>query len=185
MLEHAKQLATPILEDMGSTQSSMENPFREGTEGLPDAPDASMRGHKSILPSKRAEIGKDITYENVFILVNQVRVDEGLKPLRHSATLDKVAQDHLEDMHKDGYFAHKGPSGRDEWYYFNKEDYLFYRGGENLARYFPTVQDLVAGWVASPTHYQNIIDPTFIETGIATDGNIVVEEFGITQEDHK
>jgi hypothetical protein len=39
-------------------------------------------------------------------------------------------------------------------------------GGENLAVHFDEAEDADRGWMASPGHRANIVDPRFIETGV-------------------
>lgn len=121
-----------------------------------------------------------ITYTTVFNSVNYERTNLGLNPLRHNAVLDKVAKDRLNDMVSNGYFAHKSPTGQDEWTWFKKEGYKFVYAAENLARYFKDTSPLVRAWMNSPTHRINIVNPVYTETGIATNGVIVVQEFGST-----
>lgn len=119
-----------------------------------------------------------ITYSGVYNSVNNERITSGLPILRHSAVLDKVAQDHLQDMEKNNYFAHNSSQGLEPWAWFKKENYKFVYAGENLARYFNDTKSLTTGWMNSKSHRDNILNPHYTETGIATDGNLVVQEFG-------
>lgn len=122
-----------------------------------------------------------VTYTDVYRGVNNERISRGLPALRHSNTLDKVAQDRLNDMVSKGYFAHRSPTGQDEWTWYGKEDYDYKEAGENLAKDFNTAENTVKGWMDSLTHRQNILNPKYTETGIATNGTITVQEFGETR----
>ncbi len=121
-----------------------------------------------------------ITYSSVYNSVNNERISSGLPVLKHSAVLDKVATDRLNDIKVHNYFAHNATSGIEPWYWFKKEHYSYVFAGENLARYFTSTNTLMDGWMSSNYHKQNILYSNYNETGIATDGNIVVEEFGST-----
>jgi uncharacterized protein YkwD len=39
--------------------------------------------------------------------------------------------------------------------------------GENIASGVPTAREVVDGWLASPGHCSNIMDPRFTEMGVA------------------
>lgn len=124
-------------------------------------------------------LGKEITYENIFNIVNQERYAAGLKIYKRNKKLDKVANDKLEDILKYGYWDHNNPIvGTQFELWFQKEYYDYKVVGENLERNFSTVQEVIAAWMNSPLHKKNILEPMFIETGIAVRGNLVVQVFG-------
>ncbi|WP_371414125.1 CAP domain-containing protein [Sphingosinicella sp. CPCC 101087] len=98
--------------------------------------------------------------------------------MRRDARLDAAAEAKLTDIIEKGYFAHisqdKGPV---TW--IRNEGYpVLPKVGENFARHFDTVQEMVAAWEASPTHRANIVEEKFVSTGIAVSGPFVVQMFG-------
>ena len=64
------------------------------------------------------------------------------------------------------YFAHTSPAGVTPWSWFAKNGYSYKYAGENLAVYFTSAEDVYSGWLASPTHKANIIDPRYTEIGV-------------------
>jgi hypothetical protein len=128
----------------------------------------------------------EITPNKVIELVNSARQEEGLKPLVKSDVLTKVAQDKLDDMIKNGYFAHTSPSGKNPWTWFAEEGYDYKYAGENLAINFTSAEDQQKAWMKSLTHRKNILNVDYQEIGVAfgageIDGKmslITVQEFG-------
>ncbi|HVN41868.1 MAG TPA: CAP domain-containing protein [Steroidobacteraceae bacterium] len=86
----------------------------------------------------------------------------GLSPL-----LNSVASQHAEDMAQHGYFEHIDLDGRTPAERVKAAGYRERRVGENIA-YGPTSpEEVVAGWIASPGHCENIMDPHVGEMGLA------------------
>jgi uncharacterized protein YkwD len=112
----------------------------------------------------------------VLQLVNQVRAAGtrcGEKsfgpamPLQLSATLDEVAAAHASDMARHDYFEHVDLEGHNPADRLRATGYRERLVGENIA-YGPTSADeVVAGWLHSPGHCENIMDPRFVEMGLA------------------
>jgi hypothetical protein len=101
-------------------------------------------------------------------LTNNQRLAEGGKALAVNGTLEAAALMKAKDMAENHYFAHTSPTGISPWYWFSKAGYRFSYAGENLAVNFNESTDVENAWIASPTHYANLISDKFDETGIAT-----------------
>ncbi len=99
-------------------------------------------------------------------MVNEARAESSLGQLTRNPLLDAAAQMKAEDMAKNQYFAHFSPSGVSPWYFFDKVNYNFVNAGENLAIHFTDTKELMAAWMASPTHRANILNGAFTEIGI-------------------
>lgn len=127
-----------------------------------------------------------ITSSRVVQLTNQERVKAGLAPLTINSALTAAAQDKGNDMLEHDYFAHISPSGVTPWFWIQKHGYDYSVAGENLAIDFTNVEDVVAAWMASPSHRENILRPDYTETGVAVvtgefqggTSTIVVHDFG-------
>lgn len=92
--------------------------------------------------------------------VNQVRASHGAAPLSMNSQLSNSAQSKAADMCSKNYWSHGN------WIAFiNASGYQYKKAGENLAYGFQTSADTVRGWVNSPTHFANMIDPVFTEAG--------------------
>lgn len=111
----------------------------------------------------------------VLQLVNEVRAigsrcgDKSFgpaAPLRGSGTLDSVAADHAEDMARHDYFEHVDLQGNTPADRVRDSGYREKLVGENIA-YGPTsAEEVVAGWLHSTGHCENIMDPRFVEMGV-------------------
>lgn len=124
--------------------------------------------------------------DQIIAQTNTERVDAHIQTLTHNPKLDQAAQFKALDMFEEGYWAHISPSGTDPWYWFALVGYEYQTAGENLARDFDTSSGVVNAWMASPSHRENILYPSFTEIGIAVvngtlngeDTTLVVQFFG-------
>ena len=118
-------------------------------------------------------------------LVNQERIKAGLQPLAHNEKLKQSACMKLDDMVAKNYWAHVSPDGTEPWYFFRQADYRYVNAGENLAYGYNIDDDLLSGWMNSPTHKSNILG-SFSEQAICTKSakykngyyNLTVNHFG-------
>lgn len=96
---------------------------------------------------------------------NDMRAAEGLSPLSYNLVLDAAAQAKAEDMAAKNYWSHKTPEGNEPWVFIDKNEYAYRKAAENLAFGFATSKSTVAGWMNSPGHRANILDPDLKEVG--------------------
>lgn len=104
--------------------------------------------------------------EQVCELVNRVRAENGLPPMKLSTRLSNVAQNHANDMYQQGYFSHKNPRGESSFDRMAKEGITYLSAGENIAKGQPTPQDVMMSWMNSPGHRGNILSPKFSKLGV-------------------
>jgi len=97
--------------------------------------------------------------------VNAARRKAGAPALRANPLLDKAAQKHAEDMLARGYFAHESPDGGTVRERAKEAGYDWREIGENIAEGQLTVGDVMNGWMKSPGHQRNILNPGFSELG--------------------
>lgn len=128
---------------------------------------------------------RDVYVARVVELTNAERQKAGLAPLGVSPELGLAAASYSQLLASTGCFAHTcGPvpemTQRDE-----QAGYLNWTAlGENLAAGYATPEAVVAGWMASPGHRANILNPAFKQIGVgvasASDkyGTYAVQEFG-------
>jgi uncharacterized protein YkwD len=114
--------------------------------------------------------------EDVLRLVNAVRARPQTcghtpfapaAPLRLNALLTRAAQAHADDMLRFDYFEHTGHDGSTPAQRVTATGYTYRMVGENLASGPETAQEAVHGWLASPGHCQNLMEPHFSELGVA------------------
>ena len=126
-------------------------------------------------------------------LINAERRQRGLKPLRQNARLAAAGKRHARDMVSFRYFAHNSRAGRRFSSRIQRTGYPRGRRallGENLAwgtGTYASPRRIVRGWMQSPGHRANILQPAFREIGIAIvagtpktgpDGATYATEFG-------
>ncbi len=102
----------------------------------------------------------------IIAMTNGVRSFVGVEPLSVSTQLTNAAtakSAHMADLE---YFSHYGPDGKQHKDFLQEAGYDFSVSGENLAVGFATPEGVVNGWKKSPTHYANMIDPSYTETGV-------------------
>ncbi len=96
-------------------------------------------------------------------LINQQRLRFGLAPMEVSAALNHSAQRWTDRMVATGRFTHGGQTAFGQR--LLAAGFNWGQAGENIATGFLTPRDAVAGWMASPDHCRNILDPSFREMG--------------------
>lgn len=107
--------------------------------------------------------------ETPFIVaINEIRVADNLKPLTADPTLDKTARIKADDMAAKNYFDHNAPDGTpwSDFIYKNRPGSDGF--AENIAQCYPTNHDTIIGWVNSPSHFKNIVNPEWTKYGTAT-----------------
>lgn len=135
-------------------------------------------------------ISSNITSSDLLSLTNQKRQEQGLPSLVLNEKLNAAAEQKARDMFAKDYWAHNGPDGTTPWVFVKSSGYDYLYAGENLARGFTNSPEVVAAWMASPGHRQNILSGDYQDVGFAViDGNLtgdetvlVVQMFGKTKD---
>lgn len=89
------------------------------------------------------------------------------RPLSWNAALGAAAQGHSKDMAYGNYFAHQDPDGEMP---ADRARAAGFRGrqiGENIAAGQSSPSKAMAGWLASPGHCANLMNPMFTQVGAA------------------
>ncbi len=112
----------------------------------------------------------------VLDLVNQARAApracggrefKAARPLRWNDVLASAARLHAEDMARNNYFSHGGRDGSGPAQRIERAGYRYRSIGENIAAGQTKPEDVVAGWLKSPGHCANLMNPVFTEMGVA------------------
>jgi uncharacterized protein YkwD len=88
-------------------------------------------------------------------------------PLAWNATLGAAAETHSRAMANNNYFDHKDRDGRTPGDRAELAGYAGQQVGENIAAGQDTARKVVDGWLASPGHCANLMNPQFRELGAA------------------
>lgn len=129
--------------------------FRGQVEGQPETIRATAYG----IPSEPPE-------HQLVRLTNQERINNGIPPLKAASELMNSAQYHSRWMANHDCFNHDCP-GEATWVQrVQTAGYLSWTAlGENLAAGYPTASGVVAAWMSSPGHRNNMLSPDFREAG--------------------
>ncbi len=100
-------------------------------------------------------------------LTNELRGNVGLSSLIKTKKLYASSQLKADDMATFAYFSHTNPNNHGLAYFLSQAGYTSYiTAGENLAIGFSDAETLMKGWIQSPTHYANLVDPDYEELGV-------------------
>jgi uncharacterized protein YkwD len=88
-------------------------------------------------------------------------------PLAWNARLAAAALAHSRDMATHNYLDHVAPNGSRVDTRATKQGYRWVQIGENVAGGQGSAEQVVAGWIASPDHCVNVMDPKFTDMGAA------------------
>ena len=87
-------------------------------------------------------------------------------PLKTSSKLNDAAAEHARDMLKNDFFEHRGSDGSQPKDRIQRAGYPHRLAGENIALGPESAEEVVAGWLASPGHCSNIMEPRFQDIGV-------------------
>jgi uncharacterized protein YkwD len=124
----------------------------------------------------RVSLSLEAAAQRVLELVNTARAEprrcgdkpfNAARPLHRNAVLGRAALLHAEDMARHSYFSHSGRDGSTPDERVLRVGYKFRTTGENIAAGPSTPEDAVAGWIKSPPHCANLMNPAYAEMGVA------------------
>ena len=99
--------------------------------------------------------------EQVLAETNAARQRHQLPPLQSAPSLAVLAAEHSATMARRGQLGHDGFDAR-----FSRAQRM--TCVENLAAGYRSAEQVVAGWHASPSHRQNLLDARVQEVGVAS-----------------
>lgn len=117
--------------------------------------------------------------QEVIRLVNEIRVENGLKALTYDWELSRVARFKSQDMKDLGYFAHNSPIYGTPFQMIKNFGISYRSAGENIAKGYATPQAVVNAWMNSSGHRANILNANFTRIGVGyvADGNYWTQMF--------
>jgi uncharacterized protein YkwD len=166
-------VVSPFLPNALSTAEHVPFPAAAGSALPPQRPPSALPAAPAV---PAAVPSAPLLSTRALQLVNEVR-SRGARcgtrafapapPLSFSGTLAGVALGHANDMADHNYFEHQDLSGKSPADRVRAVGYQEKLVGENLAYGPGTIEEVVQGWLDSPGHCENIMDPRFVEMGIA------------------
>lgn len=132
--------------------------------------------NKPITPGPLIETSGSTLTSNSALFTTVTLIDEtnverkksNLLALLENKTLDRSAEDKVDDLFAKQYFEHVSPTGISVSDLVSSEGYDYILVGENLALGgFKTPQSIIDAWMASPGHKANILNTRYTEIGIS------------------
>ncbi len=107
------------------------------------------------------------SYESEVIrLVNEIRQQNGLRPLAANWELSRVARYKSQDMRDNGYFSHNSPTYGTPFQMLSAFGLSYRTAGENIAKGYASPQAVVNGWMNSSGHRANILNASYTQIGV-------------------
>ena len=99
-------------------------------------------------------------------LVNEERARYGLAPVKLANDISFVARTKSKDMNDRGYFDHTSPTYGSPFQMLTDFGLQYSTAGENIASGYSDAAAVMEGWMNSPGHRSNILNPAFKEIGV-------------------
>ncbi len=103
-------------------------------------------------------------------VLNTMRAQYGLPPLRRNATLDRIARAHAAEMVATGQFSHVGRDGRGSWQRAQAAGYNPRLMAENIAWGPFETGEVLQMWQDRADHRSNQMHPRAQEYGLGVAG---------------
>ena len=87
--------------------------------------------------------------------------------LRWQDNITQAALRHSDDMQSGNFFSHTGSDGSSAGQRMTAAGYSWRAWGENIAAGQSSVSSVVTGWMNSPGHCANLMNPGFTDIGVA------------------
>jgi uncharacterized protein YkwD len=157
-------------------------PFAWSSASAPDTDPSSDIVLDSALPAPLISLNPDpgpgeqirtLTASPTFedLVVEQVNLERlnngGLPPLKHNTLLDTSSETHSLNMGDRDFFAHCDPDTNTlPWDRMSAAGYQYSAAGENIAAGYGTPAQVMAGWMNSTGHRNNILSTSYREIGV-------------------
>jgi uncharacterized protein YkwD len=105
--------------------------------------------------------------QEMLALVNKARSEQGNQPLRFHPLLNDAALGHSQKMAAEGQLSHRFPNYKTLQERLMDAGLAFIKSGENVAFSEDSEAKFIHdGFMSSPGHRENILDPDFTHCGI-------------------
>ena len=154
----------------GDTMWKLAVKYQVGTSEIISAnpqisnPDLIYPGQVLTIPQVDSSVSAFET--EVIRLVNEIRVQNGLKPLTANWELSRVARYKSQDMVDNRYFSHTSPTYGTPFQMIKSFGLSYRTAGENIAYGQRTPQAVVNAWMNSSGHRANILNSSYTQIGV-------------------
>lgn len=158
--------ATEDTTDPPATDDTADEPITDDTTDEPATDDTTdpPADDDTTTPSGGASL--DSIEAEFLNLINAHRQENGLAPLANNSTLNVSSDGHSLDMAENAYFSHTSQDGSSPFDRMADAGYSCGTMGENIAAGQSSAQQVFEGWLNSPGHNANMLNPSFVSIGI-------------------
>lgn len=135
-------------------------------EANPQIADPNLIYPGQVLTVPELDGGVTAFESEVVRLVNEIRVQYGLKPLTENWELSRVARYKSQDMLDNHYFSHNSPTYGTPFQMIKAFGLSYRTAGENIAKGYASPQAVVNGWMNSSGHRANILNASYTQIGV-------------------
>ena len=138
---------------------------------------SSCQKEKKIESNNESSVNKELVLQ----LINTYRTSDcdcgsagnfaPATPVIWNDTLELAAIVHSSDMFANNFFSHTGSDGSNMSERIKRLGYNWTTCGENIGKGYKNEEQMVTGWINSPGHCSNIMNPNFREIGAAKIGD--------------
>ncbi len=123
--------------------------------------------YKELLPAAKENRETYSDYiDDILKIINGYRAEKGVAPLRLNEKLTVMSCVRAEEIAWSGVQGHTRPDGTKCFTIFKEAGFEKGKAGENLGYGFWTPEEVCQAWKDSRTHYENLMNPAFVEIGI-------------------
>ncbi len=108
----------------------------------------------------------DRVRDEMLVRVNAERGKEGLRPARRDPRLETAAQNHAVDLLVRSDYRHESRDGATQGARAVAAGYATPRVAENLYEDVYSVDEALEGWLRSPAHRRNLLNPACTDLGL-------------------
>jgi len=87
-------------------------------------------------------------------------------PLKWQTQVEQAALTQAQFLQQNNLFSHTGANGSSVGDRVTATGYVWQTVGENIAAGFPDLDSVVQGWLDSPGHCVNVMNPAFVDLGV-------------------
>ena len=126
----------------------------------------TQNNQDKIEPQQTTAVSGSSVESEVLRLVNIERSKAGLSALKMNNSLSDVARMKSQDMADKNYFSHTSPTYGSPFDMMKKFGITYTTAGENIAKGYAGAEAVMNGWMNSPGHKANILNPKFGTLGV-------------------
>lgn len=166
-----------------STSQSIQDNHKQN---LPVENPPIQQSTNTFLQAKQTVIDPIALEHQIHTEINNVRVENGLKPLVYDEKIATIARNHSQDMAVNNYFDHTSPDGKTLQNRFMDSKYFCFASyGENIQQNYistPNLLDsIIQTWMTSSGHKANILSKFYLQEGLGvyvnSDNVFITEDF--------